>query len=145
MTAGSSSTLNLKQRVRLNDEDLLVTQPNYQVIHLEAYSSINKQGKPYLVFCHSDNLRPAKGSPVCLYQNIWHKLLTNKKGAAAVGEPIPSIHNYDRNKPIKELTDALKDKTPQKLILKPVTQKEEDPTSLASTISAIFTMQATQL
>jgi hypothetical protein len=46
------------------------------------------------VFCQNDELKPKGGIPVCLYQHLWHAFHPNK-GDPYLGEPLPSIHNYD--------------------------------------------------
>jgi len=83
------------------------TQPNYRVIRLETYCSNNKRGKPYLVFCENDDLNPAKAKAVCLYQNQWHALLISRRGIAAVGHPLPHVHQYDLDSPITTLEEAV--------------------------------------
>ena len=114
------------------DEELLVTRPNYRVICLEVYISLNKKGKPYQVCCDQDNLNPAKARPVCLYQNKWHALLTSRKGISGLGDPLPNIHQYDINSPITALSEALEEE-PLPQTSKPSKDKEEQPTSPTST------------
>ena len=122
--------------ILLTDKKLLVTRPNYCVIHLEVYSSLNKKGKPYQVCCDQDNLNPAKARPVCLYQNKWHALLTSKKGTSGLGDPLPNVHWYDIDSPITALSEALEEK-PLPRTPEPLKDKEEQPTSPTSTETTI--------
>jgi hypothetical protein len=55
------------------------------------------------VFCKSDNLKPKGGTPICLYNDIWHVFHPN------IGDPyleiaLPSVHNYNINMPPAERT-----------------------------------------
>jgi hypothetical protein len=69
----------------LIDNELLVTKPNYRVVHLKIYIADNKKGKPYQFFCKKDNLSIKNSKPICLYNNKWHMLLTSKKKKTSVG------------------------------------------------------------
>ena len=118
--------------ILLTDEELLVTRPNYRVIRLEVYSSLNKKGKPYQVCCDQDNLNPTKAQPVCLYQNRWHTLLTSRKGISGLGDPLSDFHRYDIDSPITALSEVLEEE-PLPRTLKPPKDDEEQPTSPTST------------
>ena len=113
--------------ILLIDKELLVTRPNYHVIHLEVYSSLNKRGKPYQVCCDQDNLNPARARPVCLYQNKWHALLTSKRGNSGLGDPLLDIHQYNIDSPITALSEALEEEPPLQTP-EPSRDKEEQPT-----------------
>ena len=60
-----------------------------------------------MVFCENDDLNPAKAKAVCLYQNQWHALLISRRGIAAVGHPLPHIHQYDLDSLITTLEEAV--------------------------------------
>jgi hypothetical protein len=92
------TTASSSQRVLLSDQDLLKNRWNTRVVGIPTHSSLNRLGRPYLVFCTQDVLKPRKGTPVCLYENQWHTI-TQTKGAreVAVGQPYPLAHHYDLN------------------------------------------------
>ena len=96
ITAGASTATS---RVILSDDDLLISRPNYRVIVLEKYCTVNKRGKPYQVYCLDDKLSIPGSKPICLYQNKWHSLLVSQKGTSAVGPEVLEVHKYDINTP----------------------------------------------
>jgi hypothetical protein len=127
-------------RIELMDSELLVTRPNYRVICLETYITDNKKGKPYQVFCESDDLSLRNHKPVCLYENKWHTLLTSKKKKrSVVGHYLPEIHNYDTNPPTRALIQALTEPLPTE----PAKRTEAKQTPSIAPTSAPLSPQST--
>jgi hypothetical protein len=72
---------------------LIRRQPNTRVVEIPTHTPINKLGRPYLVFCPQDDLKPRRGTPVCLHDNQWHTITyTRGTGEVAVGIPYPLCH-----------------------------------------------------
>jgi hypothetical protein len=128
----------------LSDQEILVTRPNYRIVRHETYVASNKAGKPYLIFCEGDELSYSRSRPVCLYQGLWHTLRISKKGKTALGEPLPSIHNYDINPPAAALEEALVETEPQASTEIP-TRERTLPTSPTNTSASIQSTHHTAL
>jgi hypothetical protein len=142
--AEASSTSSLPEITILSDQEILVTRPNYRIVRHETYVASNKAGKPYLIFCEGDELSYSRSRPVCLYQGLWHALRISKKGKTALGEPLPSIHNYDINPPAAALEEALVETEPQASTEIP-TQEKTLPTSPTNTSASIQSTHHTAL
>jgi hypothetical protein len=142
--AGTSSTSSLSEIKVLSDQEILITQPNYRIVRCKTYVASNKAGKPYLIFCEGDELSYSRSRPACLYQGQWHALRICKKGKTALGDPLPSIHNYDINPPAAALEEALVETDPQMSTETP-TQERTLPTSPTNTSASIQSTHHTAL
>jgi len=88
--------------VLISDEALLITKPNSRIDKVGGSHPKNKTGRPFLVFCDSDEwLINHKATPVFLYHGIWHSVRL-KDGQAIVGIPLPSVHQYDEDETASE-------------------------------------------
>jgi hypothetical protein len=88
--------------VLISSEALLTTKANSRVTQVAASHPKNKTRKPFQVFCEMDErLINCKAAPVFLYHGIWHSVYL-KDGNATVGNPLPSVHNYDEDETASE-------------------------------------------
>jgi hypothetical protein len=88
--------------ILISDEALLITKPNSRINRVGTHHPKNKTGKPFLVFCDSDEqLINHKATPVFLYHGIWHSIRL-KNGQAILGIPLPSVHQYDKDETASE-------------------------------------------
>ncbi len=82
-------------KIYLTPEQIVQQKPNSRMVYIDANHQRNSLGIPFLVYCATSKLKLDKNVlKVCLYNGIWHIILSDGKRPYLV-EPAPSIHNYN--------------------------------------------------
>jgi hypothetical protein len=80
----------------LSDEDILETKPNSRVILIDKNHRSNRIGKMFQTYCPNSKENTKGAIPVLLRYSVWHRLSSKDKDPI-LGEPIPKVHNYNKD------------------------------------------------
>jgi hypothetical protein len=81
----------------LSDKDILETRPNSRVILIDKNHRLNQTGKTFQTYCPNGKENTKGAIPVVLQYSVWHRLF-NKDKDLILGEPIPEVHDYNKDK-----------------------------------------------
>ncbi len=99
----------------LSNLDILQSRQNYCVHVIKATDRGNPLRKDFLAYIEpATDTSPEKKLPVALYQGVWHTLKytsSQNEKLVYVSEPIPEVHDYDIEVPIR--TQQSKSETEQ--------------------------------
>jgi hypothetical protein len=104
----------------LSDEDILETRLNSRVILIDKNHQLNQTGKTFQTYCPNGKESTKGAIPVLLRYGVWHRLSSKDKDPI-LGEPIPEVHNYDKDKGTLDV-GTLNLRTLQKVLEAPAQQ-----------------------
>jgi hypothetical protein len=81
----------------LSDEDILETKPNSRVTLIDKNHRSNKTGKTFQTYCPNGKENTKGAILVLLQYGVWHRLSSKDKDLI-LGEPIPEVHDFDKDK-----------------------------------------------